>query len=107
LKIAEPLKSFFCWFFYYDKDGRQGIFVTGFSATLWDIIGSRLGQPTASERPCLYRNEAPSGFRDATLEAGLEWILAITGLNFGDIDVDKAVMLRYAEPKPSPRAGQR
>ncbi len=43
LKVAEPLKSFSRWFFDYDNDGRQDIFVTGFSAALCDTIRSPLG----------------------------------------------------------------
>ncbi len=88
LKVAEPLKSFSCWFFDYDNDGRQDIFVAGFSATLSDIIRSHLGQPTAGERPRLYHNEGSSGFRDVTLEAGLDRVLVVMGSNFGDIDND-------------------
>ena len=88
LKVTEPIKSFSCWFFDYDNDGRQDIFVTGFAGTLNDVIRSQLGQPTGGERPRLYHNDGSSGFRDVTLEAGLDRVLLVMGSNFGDIDND-------------------
>ncbi len=88
LKVNEPLKSFSCWFFDYDNDGRQDIFVAGFAATLCDIVRSHLGEPTRGERPRLYHNEGPAGFRDVTREAGLDRVWVVMGSNFGDIDND-------------------
>ena len=86
--MAEPLKSFSCWFFDYDNDGRQDIFITRFSATPCDTIRSHLGQLTAGERPHVYHKEGSSGFRDATLEAGLDRVRVVMGSNFSDIDND-------------------
>jgi hypothetical protein len=86
--VAEPLKSFSCWLFDHDNDVRQDIFFTGFSATLCATIRSHQGQLTAGERPHLYHNEGSSDFRDATLEAGLNRVLVVTGSNFSDIDND-------------------
>jgi len=88
LGVTNPIKSFSCWFFDYDNDGRQDLFVTGFSGTLSDVIRSHLGQPTAGERPRLYHNEGAGGFRDVTKEAGLDRVMLVMGSNFGDIDND-------------------
>ncbi len=88
LGVTEPIKSFSCWFFDYDNDGRLDLFVSGFSGTLSDVIRSHLGQPTPGERPRLYHNEGPAGFRDVTKEAGLDRVLLVMGSNFGDIDND-------------------
>ncbi len=86
--VTEPIKSFSCWFFDYDNDGRLDLFVNGFSGTLNNAIKSHLGRPTGGERPRLYHNEGPSGFRDVTREAGLDRVLLVMGSNFGDIDND-------------------
>jgi hypothetical protein len=88
LGVTEPINSFSCWFFDYDNDGRQDLFVNGFKSTLSNVIRSHLGQPAEGERPRLYHNEGPSGFRDVTKETGLDRILLVMGSNFGDIDND-------------------
>jgi hypothetical protein len=88
LGVTNPIKSFSCWFFDYDNDGRQDLFVTGFSGTLSDVVRSHLGQPTAGERPRLYHNEGPRGFRDVTMETGLDRVMLVMGSNFGDLDND-------------------
>lgn len=88
LNVAEPIRSFSCWFFDYDNDGLLDIFVAGFQGTLNDIVRSRLGKPTGGERPRLYHNEGKAGFRDVTTAAGLDRVLPVMGSNFGDIDND-------------------
>jgi hypothetical protein len=88
LGVTAPIDSFSCWFFDYDDDGRQDLFVNGFKGTLADAIRSHLGQPTGGERPRLYHNEGSAGFRDVTKEAGLDRVMLVMGSNFGDIDND-------------------
>jgi hypothetical protein len=88
LGVTEPAAAFSCWFWDYDNDGRLDLFVTAFSATLNDYVRDVLGKPTTAERPRLYRNLGPDGFRDVTKEAGLDRVWMPMGSNFGDIDND-------------------
>jgi hypothetical protein len=88
--VAEPLMSFTCWFFDYDNDGWQDIFVTGYSATLPNIVREALGHPEQAqgERPRLYHNNRDGTFTDVTRQAGLYKLLLTMGANFGDLDND-------------------
>ena len=88
LGVTEPASSFACWWWDYDNDGRLDLFVCDFGNRLSDVIRSHLGQPTPGERPRLFHNEGPGGFRDVTKEAGLDRVLVCMGSNFGDIDND-------------------
>ena len=103
LGVTEPMSSFACWWFDYDNDGRLDLFVCNFGNTLSNIIRSHLGQPSDGERPRLYRNEGPAGFRDVTTEAGLDRVLACMGSNFGDFDNDGYLDMYLGTGRPEYR----
>ena len=87
--VTEPLKSFPCWFFDYDNDGWQDIFVTGYSIrNAGDIAADYLGIKTAAERARLYHNNRNGTFSDVTEPANLSRVLHAMGANFGDLDND-------------------
>jgi hypothetical protein len=88
LGVTEPIDSFACWWWDYDNDGRLDLFVCPYRARLSEIVRSHLGLPTGGERPRLYHNEGPQGFRDVTHAAGLDRVLIPMGSNFGDLDND-------------------
>ena len=96
--VAQPQASFGTFFFDYDNDGWQDLFVAGYSIVTrvgnsimtmtHDVTADRLGLPTYAERGRLYRNEGDGTFADVTREVGLYRVVPAMGLNFGDLDSD-------------------
>ena len=88
--VAEPLISFTTWWFDYDNDGWQDIFVSGYSASLPNIVREVLGEKEQAkgERPRLYHNNHDGTFTDVSKQVGLDKLLLTMGANFGDLDND-------------------
>ncbi len=86
--IAEPSESFSMWFWDYDNDGWQDIFVTGRRGTSGDVAAEYLGLPHQAELSLLYRNNGDGTFSDVTAAVGLDKIMLAMGANFGDLDSD-------------------
>jgi hypothetical protein len=99
--VSEPFLSFPTWFWDYDNDGWQDLFVCGYGAdtnafstssqghaTLIEIIADKLGLPNSAEKPRLYHNNRDGTFQDVTRAAGLHRALLAMGANYGDLDND-------------------
>jgi hypothetical protein len=88
--VAEPLQSFTTWFFDYDNDGWQDLFVTGYKATLPNVVREVTGDKAHAEgeRPRLYRNNRDGTFTDVSHEVGIDQLLLTMGANYGDLDND-------------------
>jgi hypothetical protein len=87
--VGEPMFSFPTWFFDYDNDGWQDIFVSGYGlAGSGDFTADYLGLPYTSERARLYHNNGNGTFSDVSKQAGLYRLLHAMGSNFGDLDND-------------------
>ncbi len=86
--VQQPIYSFTTWFWDYDNDGRQDIFVSGFRSPLGDVAAEYLGSRQTSELPRLYRNNGDGTFSDVTVTTRLNKIMFTMGGNFGDLDND-------------------
>jgi hypothetical protein len=88
--VAEPETSFTTWFFDFDNDGWQDIFVSGYKATLPNVVREVLGRKAEAqgERPRLYRNNRDGTFTDVSRAMGIDQLLLTMGANFGDLDND-------------------
>ena len=91
--VEEPLSSFPCWFFDYDNDGLQDIFVADFDPLGFSNMGGlvaleMMGKETEAEKPRLYRNRGNGTFEDVTRKKGLWRSMFAMGANFGDLNND-------------------
>jgi len=87
--VGDPVFSFPTWFFDFDNDGREDLFVGGYRAShVGDIAADYLGLPHHAEQPRLYRNRGDGSFQDVTRPMGLDRVLLAMGANFGDLDND-------------------
>ena len=86
--VQEPTDSFPAWFWDFDNDGWQDLFVSGWRATAGDVAAEYLGLTGRDEKPRLYRNNGDGTFTDVAAQSGLHRVLYTMGSNFGDLDND-------------------
>ncbi|WP_163399769.1 FG-GAP-like repeat-containing protein [Flavobacterium fluviatile] len=83
--------TFPTWFWDYDNDGWQDIFVCGyqFNGSIGGQIAMEaLNVPNESSKMYLYRNNHDGTFSDVSKVSGLSKTVFAMGSNFGDIDND-------------------
>ncbi|WP_235295839.1 CRTAC1 family protein [Portibacter marinus] len=91
--VASPINSFVTWFFDYNNDGWEDLFVGGYNIDnkrrmIDESIKDFMGDTVAFSHPRLYRNEGGSKFTDVTNEVGLNKELFAMGGNYGDVNND-------------------
>jgi tetratricopeptide (TPR) repeat protein len=90
---TEPNNSFPCWFFDYNQDGLEDIFVSGFDVQQFEsaageVAKDYLGIKTQAEKPRLYRNNGNNTFTDVSAVAKVDKVLYTMGCNVGDLNND-------------------
>jgi hypothetical protein len=99
--VIEPLVSFSCGFLDFDNDGRLDLFVTDYAGGLGDWAASATDRPAKLVcHPRLFKNAGTSGFRDVSLDVGLDKVALAMGLGVGDIDNDGFLDLYLGTGRP-------
>lgn len=92
--VEKPYDSFTCWFFDYNNDGWEDIFVSGYTLSRLSLVGydaanEYLGNKPLADVPHIYRNNKNNTFTDVTNETGFEKRVCYSmGANYGDLDND-------------------
>ena len=87
--VTEPEVSFPCWFFDYDNDGFQDLFVAGYQiGNVGEVAADYLGQAHNATKAKLYRNLGNGKFSDETIPLDLDLVMHAMGSNYGDLDND-------------------
>ncbi len=83
------LISFPTWFFDYDNDGWEDLFVSGYMIeNVGEVAADYLGLPHKAAFPRLYHNNHNGTFTDVTVAKRLNRVCLTMGCNFGDLDND-------------------
>lgn len=88
LGVEGPIASFPTWFFDYDNDGCQDLFVSSYVQSVAEVMKELLRRPVAAETMRLYKNNCRGGFDDVSEATGVNRISMAMGANYGDIDND-------------------
>ncbi len=91
--VAEPLFSFPTWFWDYDQDGDDDLFVCSFDTRKYDdllgqVAAFYLKKPFTAQHSRLYRNDGGNRFTDVTEAVGLVEPIFGMGGSFGDLNFD-------------------
>jgi tetratricopeptide (TPR) repeat protein len=93
--------GFATWFFDYDNDGKQDLFVTSFFMSLDETVRTYLGEPHHATTLKLFRNRGDGTFEDVTTRVGLDKVFMPMGSNFGDLDNDGFLDIYLGTGSPS------
>jgi len=99
--VRGPGRSFATWFFDYDNDGRQDLFVASYFISVEETARTYLGLPNNANTLKLYRNLGDGTFEDVTRTVGLDKVFMPMGANFGDIDNDGFLDIYLGTGNPS------
>ncbi|MBD0833411.1 CRTAC1 family protein [Aestuariibaculum sediminum] len=91
--VEDPVGSFPTWFWDYNNDGHDDLFVAGYDLNRikqvsFDEVSALLGENPKYSLPKLYKNNGNNTFTDVTESMGLARPFYVMGCNFGDIDND-------------------
>lgn len=89
--VQAPFFAFPAWFWDYDQDGWQDIYVgsydlRNFNQLAREVCAQYTGDSVQAERPRLYRNLGNGRFEEVSATAGLDRLAYAMGSSHGDLD---------------------
>jgi cytochrome oxidase Cu insertion factor (SCO1/SenC/PrrC family)/Cu/Ag efflux protein CusF/tetratricopeptide (TPR) repeat protein len=99
--VQAPWRSFAAWFFDYDNDGWDDLFVTSYYISTDESVRTYLGRPHNAETLKLYKNLRNGHFRDVSAEVGLDKVWMPMAANFGDVNNDGYLDMYLGMGSPS------
>ena len=108
-RVELPTASFPVWFFDYNNDGLEDIFVASFDNYAFknqaaEVIADYLNMPFKGEHPRLYKNLGNETFEDVTIQMRLNKAVHTMGCNYGDLDNDGFIDFYLGTGAPDFRA---
>lgn len=105
MDVDQPVHSFATWFWDYNNDGREDLFVYGGSSkTRWVSkleTGIRHETPRQAGRPVVYENRG-NRFVNVTDQLNLPSVPNVMGANYGDVNNDGRLDLLLGTGSPPP-----
>ena len=94
--LSEPKYSFPTWFWDFNNDGWEDLFVCGYRTDgegyinngVGGIVADYLDQPHSAETMRLYRNRGDGTFAEVSESMNLDKVVLGMGCNYGDLDND-------------------
>ncbi|MFB6230679.1 MAG: CRTAC1 family protein [Salinibacter sp.] len=91
--VRAPIFSFPVWFWDYNNDGHDDLFVSGYDMRYFQrvahaVAAEYLGANLQVETPRVYRNDGDGTFTEVSRTLNLDKVLFTMGSNYGDLDND-------------------
>ena len=107
--VTQPINSFPCWFFDYDNNGTEDLFIASYDITKYNQLSAEyakelLGQEIGAEHSRLFHNNGDGTFSDKTVALGMDKVLFAMGSGFGDMNNDGDLDMYIGTGEPDLKA---